>query len=141
MTRDEITALFNRRYDNWNRRDTAALVRDFAEDGVVESPLSGKPARGRAAIEDLHKMFFAAFPDATMRWDDLVIDGNHVVGVARVSGTDQGGFMGLPPSGRSFEFTLASLYEIENGLIVHERRIYDFTGLLVQVGALKAKPI
>ena len=104
-------------------------------------PLAGKPAHGRAAIEELHKTFFAAFPDARLRWDDLLIDGNHVVGIGRLSGTDQGGFMGLPPTGRSFDIAIASLYQLENGLIVHERRIYDFTGLLVQVGALKAKPI
>jgi len=29
---------------------------------------------------------------------------------------------------------------LRNGKIVHERRIYDFTGLLVQIGVLKAKP-
>ena len=29
---------------------------------------------------------------------------------------------------------------LRDGHIVHERRIYDFTGILVQVGLLKAKP-
>jgi hypothetical protein len=29
---------------------------------------------------------------------------------------------------------------LENGKIVRERRIFDFTGLLVQIGVLKAKP-
>jgi hypothetical protein len=29
---------------------------------------------------------------------------------------------------------------MENELIAHERRILDFTGLLVQVGVLRAKP-
>jgi hypothetical protein len=28
----------------------------------------------------------------------------------------------------------------EQGLVAHERRIYDFTGLLVQLGVLRAKP-
>jgi hypothetical protein len=32
-------------------------------------------------------------------------------------------------------------YRLENGRIVHERRIYDFTGLLLQIGVLKAKPV
>jgi hypothetical protein len=27
-----------------------------------------------------------------------------------------------------------------DGLIAHERRIYDFTGLLLQIGVLRAKP-
>jgi hypothetical protein len=28
-----------------------------------------------------------------------------------------------------------------NGRIIRERRVYDFTGLLIQVGLLKAKPV
>ncbi|MGH9146149.1 MAG: hypothetical protein ACRD1Q_05525 [Vicinamibacterales bacterium] len=31
-------------------------------------------------------------------------------------------------------------YVLRDGQIVHERRIYDFTGILIQVGLLKAKP-
>ncbi len=31
-------------------------------------------------------------------------------------------------------------YQLENGKIVRERRIYDFTGLLVQIGVIKARP-
>jgi hypothetical protein len=33
------------------------------------------------------------------------------------------------------------LCEVEDGLIVHARAIYDFSGLLIQIGALKAKPV
>ena len=33
-----------------------------------------------------------------------------------------------------------TLFTLEDGLIVHERRVYDFTGMLVQIGLLKAKP-
>jgi hypothetical protein len=32
------------------------------------------------------------------------------------------------------------LYELKDGQIARERRIYDFTGLLMQVGLLKARP-
>jgi hypothetical protein len=35
---------------------------------------------------------------------------------------------------------MAIIYLLKDGLIVRERRVYDFTGLLVQVGAIKAKP-
>jgi len=29
---------------------------------------------------------------------------------------------------------------VADGFVTHERRIYDFTGMLVQLGVLKAKP-
>jgi hypothetical protein len=47
--------------------------------------------------------------------------------------------MGLPPSGRQFRFRAVFLLRVGDGLVVEEQRIYDFTGLLVQIGALKAK--
>jgi steroid delta-isomerase-like uncharacterized protein len=141
MTREDITAMFTRRYEAWNRRDTAGLVQDLSEDSVVDSPFAGGTTRGRAAIEDLHRSFFQAFPDARLQWDDLLIDGDRVMLIGRLSGTDTGGFMSIPPTGRSFDIPLVLSYTLQNGLIVHDRRIYDFTGMLVQVGALKAKPI
>ena len=49
--------------------------------------------------------------------------------------------MGLAPTDKRFRFRLVYLIEVKDGQIVRERRIYDFTGLLVQVGVLKAKPL
>jgi len=141
MTREEITAMFARMYDSFNRRDVAGLVRDRSENSVVESPFVGGVARGRAAIEQAFRSFFEAFPDARVMWEDTLIDGDRVTLVGRLSGTDHGGFMGATAKGRTFDIPIISLYELKNGLIVHERRIYDFTGALVQVGALKAKPV
>jgi hypothetical protein len=46
----------------------------------------------------------------------------------------------MPPTGRRIEVAGAFIYRLHNGLIAHERRILDFTGLLVQVGVLRAKP-
>jgi len=43
-------------------------------------------------------------------------------------------------SRRHIEFRLCRLLRMEGELIAHDARIYDFTGLLVQVGVLRAKP-
>ena len=48
--------------------------------------------------------------------------------------------MGLPPTGRAFRFLAAFVFILRDGRIVEERRVYDFTGLLIQIGVLKAKP-
>ena len=47
----------------------------------------------------------------------------------------------MAPTGRAFDIPCILLFDYENGLIARERRIYDFTGLAVQVGAIKAKPV
>ena len=141
MSRDEITAFFARRHDAWNRRDAGALAADYAESGIVESPLAGGRASGREAIERLYATYFVAFPDLKLEQDQLLIDGDSAALVGRVSGTDTGGFMGMPPSGRRVSVPVVFIYQLGDGRIMHEHRIYDFTGMLVQVGLLKAKPV
>jgi steroid delta-isomerase-like uncharacterized protein len=139
MTREEITAFFARWQEAVDRRDAVALAVLHAEDSVVESLMAGT-VTGRAAIADVYQAWFKAFPDVVMTADDIIIDGNRVVLVNSVIGTDNGGFMGLPPTGRPFKLSIIHLYLLKDGLIQHERRVYDFTGLLVQIGVLKARP-
>ena len=139
MTRDEIHALVKRRHAGWAAHDPVALAKLHAENGTVASPVGGV-LEGRDEIERVYRLWFSAFPDIRMVEDDLVIDGDRVVMVVRASGTHSGDFFGLAPTGRPMEFQLALVMTLADGLIVQERRIYDFTGLLVQVGVLKAKP-
>ena len=139
MTRDEITALFERRAEYWRRHDAAALTADHSPDCVVVSPTGGV-LEGHDAIERIYKVWFKAFPDLEIVPTDLLIDGDRAMLVFTISGTHAGDFFGLPASGRRVDATCAFLYKLANGAIVQERRILDFTGVLVQVGVLRAKP-
>ena len=139
MTREDLIAMFDRRRAAMADLDARALAADHSEESVCESPMAGT-VRGREAIEQVARAFFCAFPDVRSQRDALVIDGDRVVEVETLSGTDTGGFMGMPPTQKAFAFPLVRLYTVRDGAIVHERRIYDFTGLLIQIGVLKAKP-
>jgi steroid delta-isomerase-like uncharacterized protein len=139
MTREEIMAFFTRREDDWRAHDAAALAADHAPDAIVISPTGGV-LKGREHIERIYRLWFTAFPDITRTAVDMLIDGDRAVLVATVTGTHDGDFFGLPASGRRVEFLCAFIYTLRDGAIVHERRILDFTGVLIQVGVLKAKP-
>jgi steroid delta-isomerase-like uncharacterized protein len=139
MTRDQIVELFDRRLMAWNDHDVETLADLYAEDAVVESPLGGTH-QGRAAIASVIGAFFGSLSDAHVTQDDLIIDGDRVVQAVTMSGTDTGGFMGMAPSGKPALLPMVLVCRVKDGLITHERRIYDFTGMLVQIGVLKAKP-
>jgi steroid delta-isomerase-like uncharacterized protein len=139
MTRDEIVQLFERRMHAVNDHDVESLAELYSENAIVESPLGGTH-QGRAAITAVLGAFFGAIRDATITQDELIIDGDRVVQVVTMSGTDTGGFMGTAPSGKPALLPAVFVYRVKDGLIVDERRIYDFTGMLVQIGVLKAKP-
>jgi steroid delta-isomerase-like uncharacterized protein len=140
MTREQMTAFFARRLEALNRHDVAELTRHHTEDGVVDSPLSGV-SEGREAIEKSYASSIRVFPDVTLTQESLVIEGNRAAFLLKMSGSGHAGLMGLPPAVRAFSVPIVFLCEFENGLIARERRIYDFTGLLIQIGAVKAKPV
>lgn len=140
MTRDEAQQFFDRRLDAWRRRDLDVLIRAHTEDCVLESPIAGKVI-GRAAIENVYRAFATSFPDFTIDNPELVVDGNRAVQTVTFSGTNTGGFMGMAPTGKRFSFAAVLICTMRDGQIAHEKRIYDFTGFLLEIGVLKAKPI
>ena len=116
MTRDQIQALFDHRADAWRRRDANTLAAGHAEHGTVVSPMF-TTVTGREHIADAYRSLFCAFPDWDYSGQDLIVDG-----------------------GRRFTVQGVLLFEVGGGLIQTERRIYDFTGLLIQLGVLKSRP-
>ncbi len=140
MTRDELQAILERQVETWNRHDPAAIARLHAQDGIVESPMYAT-RQGRPAIEEAYAAFFKSFRDATLVVEAMLLELPRAAVFATVQATHTDDFFGLPGTGRRLEFRNARLLTLnDEGLIAHERRIYDFTGLLLQVGVLKAKP-
>jgi predicted ester cyclase len=140
MTRGDLQARAEQYLETWQQRDPPLIAGFHAIDGVVQSPIYAT-LRGRKAIEDASRAFFASFPDATLEADAIVIDPPRVAVFTTVNATHMNDFFGMPGTNRRIEFRNARLMLWdEQGLIAHERRIYDFTGLLVQLGVLRAKP-
>ena len=139
MTRDDIFDIFTRRENAWRARDPVALANDHSPDGVVVSPTGGV-LEGRAEIERIYRVWFTAFPDLMLNTEDLLVDGDRAALLCRITGSHAGEFFGVAPTGRRIEVAGAFIYRLQDGHIVHERRVLDFTGLLVQVGVLRAKP-
>ena len=138
MTRKEIKEFFARRDETWQRHDFAGLAADHLEDGEVESPFSGK-LQGRATIEKVYRQWFTSFPDAKYLTEQLVIDGNNVAQFVKMTGTQKGDFCGLAPTGKRYEVRCSFFFSFADGKIAREIRIYDLTGVYVQLGVLKAK--
>ncbi len=140
MTREELKAIAEHYVEVWQRRDAKGIALCHASNGVAESPIYAT-LRGRKAIEDAFRAFFTSFPDATLEIDAMLVDAPRVAIFNTINATHVNDFFGMPGTNRHIEFRIARLLEMnDEGLIVHDRRIYDFTGLLVRLGVLRAKP-
>ena len=135
----DIKTLLEQRTEAWARRDPAALAATYADDAVVSSPMFPR-AVGRPGIETSFASLFRVFPDWEMSFEEPCISGNRAMQVCRVRGTQRGDFMGIPGTGKRVEFDCVLIFDFEDGRIKRERRVYDFTGLLIQLGVLRSKP-
>lgn len=139
MTREQIVGVMQAMQRAWAARDPVALASAHAEDSLVQSPIFGE-VRGRAEIERTYRDLFRAFADWTYEGQDLIIDGNRAAQTFIVTATHTSELFGVDATGRRFRIHGVLIFELRDGKIVTERRLYDFTGLLLQVGVLKAKP-
>jgi predicted ester cyclase len=138
-TREQISALLSRRQQAWASRDVAGLARQHAASCVMDSHLAGR-VEGQSAIAHLYEMWFTAFPDSRLATEEVIVDDDRIAEIATLSGTDSGGFLGLPATRKPFQLLSVWFYTLTNLQFVYVRPIYDFTGMLVQIGVLKAKP-
>lgn len=135
----DIQTLLQRQDEAWKRRDPVALAAGYAEDAVVRSPMFPR-AEGRSAIEQSFASLFRIFPDWEITFETPCVNANHAMVAAKVRATQKGEFMGIQGLGKRIEFDAVLIFDVQDGLITKERRIYDFTGLLIQLGVLRGKP-
>lgn len=139
MTREDIVRFFDGRQKDWRIRDADALAARHAADGTVISPMFGA-LNSRAEIAESYRKLFTTFPDWTFKTEELIVDGDRVVQHFSATATHVGEFMGLPGTNRHGRIEGVLISTVKDGAIQHERRLYDFSALLIQIGVLRSKP-
>ena len=139
MTREQIVSVMQAMQRAWNVRDAAALAALHADDGVVHSPMFGE-VHGRAEIEQAYREMFRGFADWNFEGQELIIDGNRAAQTFIATATHTSELFGVEATHRKFKVQGVLVFELRDGKIQAERRLYDFTSLLLQLGVLKAKP-
>ena len=139
MAHFNIAGFFAHIDRDWQNHDADALVAGHSIEGEIVSPLFGN-IKGYDAIYRSYIEFYKIFPDARYETEHLLINGDRAAQFILMSGTQKGEFCGFVADGREFQFRLASLFFFFDGKINKEIRTYDFTGMLMQLGVLKAKP-
>jgi len=80
--------------------------------------------------------FRSAFPDWHMEIAELVAEGNTVVGRFRCSGTNQGDFKGVPPTGKRMEVDEVYFLRVEGGKFVEFWGLEDELARMRQLGLI-----
>jgi steroid delta-isomerase-like uncharacterized protein len=90
---------------------------------------------GRAGFKRLFTMFIAAFPDLRFDTELMVAEGDLVASYNTMQGTQQGEFMGAPPTGKSFKVNATDFCRFtDDGLIAEHWGVFDLGSMMRQLG-------
>ncbi len=117
----------------FNTGDTAKLLAVAAPDIIIHYAEMPEPLQGRETWQQGYELVKRAFPDLTIRVDDLVAAGDRVALRLTLSGTHQGEFQGIPATGRKISYVSHEFYRVAEGLVAEEWICSDMASLFSQL--------
>ena len=91
------------------------------------------PAPGPEGLRQVVGMFKAGFPDLHATVEATIAEGDRVATRGYITGTHNGTFMNIPPTGKSIKLTFTDIWRIENGKAVENWVQMDMLGLMQQL--------
>jgi predicted ester cyclase len=95
-------------------------------------------ATGTQALKQVWPVLLRAFPDLHVTIEDLIEEGDKVVSRQTVTGTHQGEYMGLPPTGKSVTYNEIFICRFVNGRIAEIWGVVDVLSQMKQLGLIPA---
>jgi predicted ester cyclase len=119
---EQNKALVRAYYDRViNGRDLDAVDQFFADERIVEGVRRGCFA------------YFNAFPDLHCSLDELVAEGDKVFLRTTMTGTHDGEYKGIDPTGRHVSTEAAEVFRIEDGRFIGYWCMTNVAGLMRQL--------
>src|SRR5690242_12575803 len=103
-----------------------------AEDYVEHEPIPGQKP-GREGLKEAYKNFAAPFSDAVFIFADLFAEDVLVFGRGEISGTNDGEFFGISPTGKKISWTGTRLFRLKDNKVTEGWFNADVAGMLVQL--------
>src|SRR5262245_1986751 len=129
-------AVMRKTYERINAGDIAGFGDLVADDFVEHQGGPGFPDTKDGTL-DFFRALVAAFPDLRMKVEDLIADGDKTVARVAVTGTHEGEFMGIPPTGRRVDVQLIDIMRFDGaGLVAEHWGVGDMLSLMQQLGVV-----
>jgi len=130
------SATMRRSYELINEGDIDGFGHLMAEGFVEHEDTPGLPATKDGVLQ-FFRGYRDAFPDLRMDAEEVIASGDRTVARVKASGTQDGEFMGMPPSGRRVEVQLIDIMRFDDaGLIAEHWGVVDMLSMLQQLGAV-----
>jgi steroid delta-isomerase-like uncharacterized protein len=108
----------------------------ISPDAIFHVPGRPEPLKGLEGYMTIIGMMRSGFSNIQWTINDLVLGENKVAALFTMTGTHDGTFFGVPPTGKSINVKAINIYHLSDGKIVTEYGQPDLMELMMQIGAL-----
>jgi steroid delta-isomerase-like uncharacterized protein len=138
MSTETNKAVARRLFEEVFNKKNLALAGELLAPGAVSHTAPPGTADGPEGLRQVATMLSSAFPDHHHTIEDMIAEGDKVVVSATFSGTHQGAFMGIPPTGKHFSQREIHILRITDGKLAEHWAVTDGLAMLRQLGMLPA---
>lgn len=101
--------------DAWSQGDFSGFDEVIAEDYVLEPGITADQ------FKELVRTYREAFPDLTLTVQDTVTEGSKIAYRWEITGTHEGEYQGIAPTGRRVTVTGMTMLQLRDGKVVKDR--------------------
>ncbi|MEO3869458.1 ester cyclase [Nonomuraea sp. B12E4] len=134
-----IEATFLRLHEAVNNHDAELIAKTIDEvvepDVLFHAPVP-MGTTGTQALKDVWTVLLRAFPDIRVSVEDVITEGDKVVYRNRVTGTHQGEYRGLPPTGRTVTYDEIFVIRVAGDRVAEIWGVVDLYSQLRQLGLI-----
>jgi steroid delta-isomerase-like uncharacterized protein len=135
-------ATVRRFHDAANTGDMELISRTIDElvepDALIRTPLQIE-ATGADLLKEVFARLLRAYPDLHITAEDLIEDGDKIVSRNTVTGTHQGEYMGIPPTGKAITYDEIFIARFVGGRVAETWGVVDVLSQMKQLGVIPAQ--
>lgn len=135
---DDNRAIVTRYVYEVNMQNYDAFDEFVVEDYLDHDPIPGQ-VPGREPLKQAYRAFSEAFPDIWFTFEDLIAEGDMVVGRGVIEGTHKGAFLGIPPTNKKIHWTGTRMFRVRDGKVSEGWINFDMLGMLQQLGVVPSR--
>jgi steroid delta-isomerase-like uncharacterized protein len=135
MDNERLENLTRRFYEEVFNRGNLQAIDELVNQNMLEHQLLPGLPPGREGLRQWTIMFRTAFPDLHADIEDLTIDGDRVWIRSVMRGTNTGQFMGMSPTGKTFQAESIDIIRVDqHGSMVEHWGVFDQAAMMQQLG-------
>jgi steroid delta-isomerase-like uncharacterized protein len=136
---EDTKALLRRFYAEVSAGNLTVIDETIADDFIEHEEFPGIEPN-KEGVKQFFALFRSAFPDLKLEAHEIVVESDLLCARATFSGTHQGEFMGMPPTGKQIKVEGFDMVRFRDGLVTEHWGLMDAMTMMQQLGAIPGPP-